>query len=105
MMKKILLIISAMMVLFSCGKKEAEKTDGGKQGSAMSELKPESGATLKIWESKGKEADWIKYVAQEFEKKYNVKVTYENVEAPDVVKKLQTEGKTFWSGRLGSFPS
>ena len=93
-MKKILLIILAMMVLFSCGKKEAEKTDGGKQGSAMSELKPESGATLKIWESKGKEADWIKYVAQEFEKKYNVKVTYENVEAPDVVKKLQTEGKT-----------
>ena len=47
-MKKILLIISAMMVLFSCGKKEAEKTDGGKQGSAMSELKPESGATLKV---------------------------------------------------------
>lgn len=94
-MKKIFLIISAMMVLFSCGKKEPGKADDANgKGAPISELKPESGATLKIWESKGKEADWIKYVAQEFEKKYNVKVTYENVEAPDVVKKLQTEGKT-----------
>ena len=93
-MKKIFLIISAMMILLSCGKKEVEKADGGGQAAPATEIKPENGATLKVWESKGKEADWIKYVAEEFEKKYNVKVTYENVEAPDVVKKLQTEGKT-----------
>ena len=44
-MKKILLIISAMMVLFSCGKKEAEKTDGGGQAAPATEIKPENGAT------------------------------------------------------------
>lgn len=93
-MKKIFLMLSIIMLILSCGKKETEKASDSGQGAAITELKPESGATLKIWESKGKEADWIQYVAGEFEKKYNVKVTYENVEAPDVVNKLQTEGKT-----------
>ena len=93
-MKKILLFLSVLAVVFSCGKKEeAPKTDE-KSTTAVTELKPEAGATLKVWESKGKEKDWMEYVAKEFEAKYGVKVTYENVEAPDTVKKLQEEGKT-----------
>ena len=93
-MKKILLFLSVLAVVFSCGKKEeAPKTDE-KSTTAVTELKPEAGATLKVWESKGKEKDWTEYVAKEFEAKYGVKVTYENVEAPDTVKKLQEEGKT-----------
>ena len=94
-MKKILLTLSVLAFAFSCGKKEEmAKTDESQTSQASAELKPEAGATLKVWESKGKEAEWMQYVAAEFEKKYGVKVAYENVEAPDVVKKLQTEGKT-----------
>lgn len=95
-MKKIMLILLSLGLIFSCGSKKDDMSSQNSGGAPKesAELKAEEGAVLKLWESKGKEADWIKYAAEEFEKKYGVKVQYENVEAPDVVKKLQTEGKT-----------
>lgn len=94
-MKKIMLLLLTLGLIFSCGGKKEETTSQEAAAPAgATELKPEQGATLKIWEAKGKEAEWVNYVTAEFEKKYGVKVQYENVEIPDAIKKLQTEGKT-----------
>ncbi|UKS26953.1 maltose ABC transporter substrate-binding protein [Paenibacillus sp. HWE-109] len=62
--------------------------DSNKQGEA----KPEAGAELLVWESKGPELDYLKAISASFEKEYGVKVKVEVVPAIDSVKKLTTDG-------------
>ena len=49
-MKKLLLFLPVLAFAFSCGKKEeAPKADEKSTTTATTELKPEAGATLKVW--------------------------------------------------------
>lgn len=110
-MKKILSFLLALVLMFSlaaCGspkngdsKGDVSKTTDNnsnqastqnKDQASSSELKPEEGASLLVWESKGKEGDFIKYVAKEFEKKYGVPVKYEEVGTVDAEGRLAQDG-------------
>lgn len=99
-MSKRLFITLVIVVLFSfsflagCTKKSTQPEQGhleqgsNKQGGA----KPEAGAELLVWESKGPELDYLKAISASFEKEYGVKVKVEVVPAIDSVKKLTTDG-------------
>lgn len=97
------LIASALAVsMVGCGANNSKNTNEGKeqpkqeQGSeekeADGELKPEDGAELTVWESQGPEGEFMKFVGEEFEKKYGIKVTYEEVGAVDAKGKLAQDG-------------
>lgn len=58
----------------------------------MKEIKPEEGASLILWDNGGAEAEWANYVAEEFEKKYNVPVEVQEVSHTDAAGKLETDG-------------
>ena len=49
-------------------------TDGGTAQIGDSELKPEPGAKLKIWDSDGPEGDWLKVVTQQSAAEYGIEV-------------------------------
>lgn len=103
-----LLIVSIMLALAASGCAGPSTQGEAPQASPSSEsnketgkaasdihypvgLKPEAGATLKIWEGSGVNGEWIKIVADEFTKKYNIPVKIEVVENGDAPKKLQTD--------------
>ncbi|MFC5407576.1 maltose ABC transporter substrate-binding protein [Cohnella soli] len=99
----VLAILCTISVLTACGKKadtgatpSATQSQGNQQEETPKpnpgELKPEDGAQLLIWESKGPELDYLKAVAEQFEKEYGVKVKVDAVPAIDSVKKLTTDG-------------
>lgn len=95
----ILAIICSFSILTACGKSTdtnppAAQEEGKQPEEAVKpeELKPEVGAELLVWESKGPELDYLKAVAEQFEKEYGVKVKVEAVPAIDSVKKLTTDG-------------
>ncbi|AJY73821.1 sugar ABC transporter substrate-binding protein [Paenibacillus beijingensis] len=101
MKKKLgLLALSAVMTftLAACGGKTNsantgnEATNGtGQQNEAAAneELKPEPGAELKLWTIKD---DFTENAAKEFEQKYNIKVTTEDVTFWDSPARLATDG-------------
>ncbi|MCX7951324.1 MAG: maltose ABC transporter substrate-binding protein [Clostridiales bacterium] len=94
MKKPLALILSGLLItslLAGCSKKPAEENKP-EDKPAVTELKPEEGAQLVVWESEGPEGEYIKYVAQEFEKKYGVKVKYEPVDHTATSGKLQQDG-------------
>lgn len=104
-MKKLLSILLVLMLtvsLTACGTQdtsggEVEENSGatdGNEGNTVStdELKPEEGAKLLIWESEGPEGEWVEYVAEKFEEKYGIEVTYEAVGAVDAREKLAQDG-------------
>ncbi|GLI06283.1 cyclodextrin-binding protein [Paenibacillus tyrfis] len=93
----VLVLCLSSSLLTACG--EGRPSPAGQEpgneaeGSANAEpLKPEQGAQLLVWESKGPELDYLKAVAESFEKEYGVKVKVEPVPAIDTVKKLTTDG-------------
>ncbi|GIP31898.1 maltose ABC transporter substrate-binding protein [Paenibacillus sp. J2TS4] len=97
----ILSIFCMVSVLSACGKNAGTETSppaaqgqGGQQGEAAKpgELKPEEGAQLLVWESKGQDLDYLKAVAEQFQKEYGVQVKVDAVPAIDSVKKLTTDG-------------
>ncbi|MCX7695736.1 MAG: maltose ABC transporter substrate-binding protein [Caloramator sp.] len=95
MKKPLSIMLSALLVaslMAGCGTKKTEEPKDQKPAEQTNELKPEEGATLLVWESEGPEGEYIKYVAQEFEKKYGVKVKYEPVNHTDTSGKLQQDG-------------
>ncbi|CAH8772361.1 sugar ABC transporter substrate-binding protein [Paenibacillus dendritiformis] len=69
-----------------------EAGDSLQQHAGEAGLQPEKGAKLLVWESKGPELDFLKAVAEDFEKEYGVNVTVEAVPAIDSVTKLATDG-------------
>lgn len=92
-----LAVLTSVSVLPACGKSvsppAAQEQGSTSEGMAKQEgLKPETGAQLLVWESKGPELDYLKAVAEQFEKDYGVKVKVEPVPAIDSVKKLTTDG-------------
>lgn len=101
MKKKLgLLLLSTVMTmsLAACGGKSDSSgaaneaaSGAGQQNetAAGEELKPEEGAELTFWTIKD---DFTDYAAKEFEKKYNIKVTVEDVAYWDSVARLTTDG-------------
>ncbi|SEF40180.1 carbohydrate ABC transporter substrate-binding protein, CUT1 family (TC 3.A.1.1.-) [Caloramator fervidus] len=92
-MKRFLSFVMTFVLVLSafvgCSKPTSNQSqDINQQG----ELKPEEGATIVVWESQGAEGDFIKYAAQEFEKRYGIKVKFEPVESTQTVNKLQQDG-------------
>ncbi|MEF3310496.1 maltose ABC transporter substrate-binding protein [Paenibacillus sp. GYB004] len=91
-------VISSLALLAACGGKASPAADQGQSRPADETvkqeggLKPETGAQLLVWESKGPELDYLKAIAEQFEKEYGVKVKVEPVPAIDSVKKLTTDG-------------
>ena len=89
-----IMLVSLMMIgtFAGCGegKKGASTTAG--EDAAASELKPEAGAKLKIWDSEGSEGDWLQVVIKEFTAKYGIEVTYEPVGHTDAPGKMKTDG-------------
>lgn len=69
-----------------------EPQSGEEQQVSQGELKPEPGAELVVWESKGPELEYLKAISKNFEQEYGVKVKVEAVPAIDSVKKLTTDG-------------
>lgn len=58
-----------------------------------SDLVPEPGAKLKIWDSEGNDGGvWLKKVLPGFTRKYGIEVTYEPVAADEASAKLMTDG-------------
>lgn len=96
-MVSVLAVMSTVTVLSACGKvtnpPAAQEQGKSSEGTAkQGVLKPEAGAQLLVWESKGPELEYLKAVAEQFEKQYGVKVKVESVPAIDSVKKLTTDG-------------
>lgn len=63
----------------------------GNNTSSAEELKPEEGAELRVWESRD-EVAFTEEIAKQFEEKYGVKVTIEEVAVNDQKAKLVTDG-------------
>jgi arabinogalactan oligomer / maltooligosaccharide transport system substrate-binding protein len=56
------------------------------------QVEPEQDAIITVWESGGKEGDFIKWIGQKYEKKYakfNVKVKFSPIELTKIVNKMQ----------------
>ncbi|SEF72517.1 maltose ABC transporter substrate-binding protein [Paenibacillus sp. UNC499MF] len=89
-------VLLSVTGLTGCGNDQpspsAQPQEQGGVNTQQKELKPESGAKLVVWESKGPELDYLKIVAASFEKEYGVPVKVEPVPAIDTVKKLTTDG-------------
>lgn len=60
--------------------------------SSSNEIKPEDGATLRVWESKGPEGDFMVYAGKKFEEKYGIPVQYEEVNNIDSLTRLGQDG-------------
>ncbi|NGM83220.1 extracellular solute-binding protein [Paenibacillus sp. 7124] len=93
------LCMMLMLVLVACGGKPgagnaetegaAANSGGEATAEATEELTPEPGAQLTFWTIKDAFTD---YAAAEFEKKYGIKVTVEDVAYWDSVARLTTDG-------------
>lgn len=99
MIKKVgLCVLSAMMglSLAACsGKTEPGAAPKGAETANQAvegdELKPEAGAKLLVWEGK-EQIPFLQEMAQQFEQKYNVKVEVQEVNSPDQMGRLRTDG-------------
>lgn len=89
-----LMVITTMLFgLTACGSKPAATEPAATEEVAATEgLQPEEGATLIVWESQGADNDFIKAVAEEFTKKYNVAVTVEEVGSVDAKGRMAQDG-------------
>ncbi|BCG58421.1 sugar ABC transporter substrate-binding protein [Paenibacillus sp. URB8-2] len=69
----------------------ASDSGGTNTGSVSSQIAPEDGAALTVWESKEERA-FTEQIAKEFTQKYNVPVKIEEVSPADQVTKLSQDG-------------
>jgi arabinogalactan oligomer / maltooligosaccharide transport system substrate-binding protein len=72
-------------------KKEEETTSKPKTQS-VTDIKPEKGASLVVWDNGDAEQKWVEYVAKEFTKKYGVPVKFEKVDHTKSVPKMEKDG-------------
>ena len=88
-----LMVITTMLFgLTACGSKPAATEQPAEETAAAGTLTPEEGASLVVWESQGPENEYMKMVAEEFTKKYNVQVTVEEVGAVDAKGRMAQDG-------------
>ncbi|MCK2000182.1 maltose ABC transporter substrate-binding protein [[Brevibacterium] frigoritolerans] len=97
-LKKVFAVLAtgvlASTLLAGCASpaKEKEETKGGSKTETVTDIKPEKGATLVVWDNKDGEQKWAQYVAKEFEKKYDVPVKFQNVDHTKSVPKMEKDG-------------
>ena len=108
-MKKLLgllLMIVMVLSLVACGGEKQKPVSQGESNQKTSkeldqtkdpasedtDLQPEEGAELLVWESEGPELEWLKEIAEEFESKYGIKVNIEAVGAVDAEERLAQDG-------------
>lgn len=88
-----LMVITTMLFgLTACGSKQAVTEQPAEETATETGLVPEEGAALVVWESQGPENEFMKLVAEEFTKKYNVPVTVEEVGAVDAKGRMAQDG-------------
>ncbi|WP_409304617.1 extracellular solute-binding protein [Peribacillus sp. SCS-155] len=97
-LKKIFAIASTAVIsaaLFTgCSPKEEAATKENSKAKQTAELKPEEGATLKIWDNGGAEGKWAKLVASEFTKKYDIPVKVEESKHDKAQELVEAAGPT-----------
>lgn len=111
-----LMIVCTMVILAACGGNNyggnngnntptnaPEPTEAATNAAGDDELKPEEGATLVIWEGKAQRT-FVEAAAAEFTAKYGVPVKLEEVENPDQVTKLTTDGPAGLGADVVAFP-
>ncbi|NIK69550.1 MULTISPECIES: maltose ABC transporter substrate-binding protein [unclassified Paenibacillus] len=76
---------------------------GASEEPADEAIVPEEGATLTVWDSKN-ERGFVEEMAKEFTAQYNIPVKIEEVESPDQVKKLTTDGPAGIGADIVTFP-
>lgn len=99
-MKKIFSLFMMAILVFAiaaCSKPGDDKaaddnSKDKKEPVATEEITPEEGAELLVWSSGGAELEWTQAVADEFNKKYGINVTVEEVGQTDAPGKLVTDG-------------
>jgi len=71
---------------------------------ATDEFKAEEGASLVVWESKDKEQEVMKQIAEKFTAETGIPVKVEQVESPDQLAKLTTDGPAGLGADVVTFP-
>ncbi|MBP2001567.1 arabinogalactan oligomer/maltooligosaccharide transport system substrate-binding protein [Paenibacillus shirakamiensis] len=113
-LKKFTVLLAALSMAISmtaCGpKKSAEETPAPAPDTTTeqptadkTEIKPEDGATLVIWESKDERA-FTDEIAKQFTEKYKVPVKIEEVKPDEQVTKLTQDGPTGLGADVVIFP-
>lgn len=102
MLKKLInffVIALLIFILAACNKPGQTETttkeeDSGIKGkeAVTEEIVPEEGAELIVWGNGDKEGEWIKYVAEQYSKQFEVPVKFEEVGHTDAPGKLQIDG-------------
>ncbi len=81
--------------MMACGEKQ-ENTEKSKEvenkTAKSNEIVPEEGATLKVWESKGPEGEFVKFAAKKYEEKYGVSVVFETNDMATIKDKVVQDG-------------
>ncbi len=94
-MKKLMIYAMSILTVFAlvgCGAKKEEAPKA--EAAATTEVKPEDGAKLIVWESKGPEGEFMAMAAKKFQEKFGVPVQYAEVNMTDALTKLgQDNGK------------
>ena len=105
-MKKLAIYAMSILTVFALtacgGKKEAEAPK--EEAPAVTEVKPEDGAKLIVWESEGVEGDFMVMAAKKFEEKFGVPVQYEAVKMADTLSKLTQDGPSGVGADVFAFP-
>jgi arabinogalactan oligomer/maltooligosaccharide transport system substrate-binding protein len=113
-------MITALFIVSACGggnnnntnaatnapattEEAADNAGNASTAPAEEEIAAEEGATLTVWDSKN-ERSFVEEMAKEFTAKYNIPVKIEEVESPDQVKKLTTDGPAGIGADVVTFP-
>lgn len=93
---KLSFIAMLIFALAACNKpvkEEAENTEKEKEATQEEvAIEAEEGASLILWDNGGAEAEWAKFVAEEFTKKTNIPVEVQEVAHVDAAGKLKVDG-------------
>lgn len=102
----VLLALTMSLSLAACTpKKAANQADSSPAQGAQtqSELQPEAGAKLIIWESK-EEKTFTEQIAKKFTEKYHVEIQIDELSPTDQVTRLLTDGPTGLAADVVIFP-
>lgn len=95
----------ATSIFAGCTKNEDKKTDDTKKTVQTQDIKPEKDAKLTVWDNGDQEGEWAKYVAKEFEKKYDIKVKVVKTEHTKAPEKIELDGPANVGPDVFSAPS